>query len=84
MPSLICPHVLYHNGKVSYNYLNFKGIAKKLEGDSAFKDITETSKKKYIEISIISVGVLVGVLLLVLVSFMQRNTGRAMRNSRNC
>lgn len=82
MPSLIFPHVLYHNGRVSHNEFNFKGIAKKIEGDSAFKDISETSKNKWIEISIISVGALVGVLLLahLLVSFMQRNTGREMRN----
>lgn len=46
MFSLIFFYVLYYNGKVLYNYLNFKGIVKKLEGDFVFKDIIEISKKK--------------------------------------
>lgn len=64
---------------------SIKGIAKKLAEDSAFKDIPESSKNKWIEISIISVGVLAGVLLMahLLVSFMQRNTVLETRNSRN-
>lgn len=85
MSNLIFPDDLYYNGNVPRYKLNFKGIAKKLAGDSAFKDIPESSKNKWIEISIISVGVLAGVLLMahLLVSFMQRNTVLESRNSRN-
>lgn len=37
---------LKKESQLSREHENMKGIAKKLEGDSAFKDITETSKKK--------------------------------------
>lgn len=37
---------LKKESQLSREHENMRGIAKKLEGDSAFKDITETSKKK--------------------------------------